>query len=99
MAVYVIAQISITEPDSYGRYQARFIDVFKRFKGRVLAADTSPDVIEGEWDPEKVILLEFPDKAAFEEWVYSPAYVEIAKDRRAGSSGVILLVKGLELIF
>jgi uncharacterized protein (DUF1330 family) len=68
--------------------------VMKKFKGRVLAADEHPRVVKGSWDREKVVLLEFPDEPSFREWAESPEYLEIAKDRKAGSDAVILLVKG-----
>lgn len=93
--VYAIAQLTITDRAVYNRYQARFMNVMRRFKGRVLAADEHPEVVEGHWDREKVVLLSFPDEASFHEWADSPAYQEIAKDRKAGSTAVILLVKGL----
>ena len=93
MSVYIIAQISITDREVYNRYQARFMDVFRQFKGELLAADENAEVIEGEWTREKVILMRFPDKPAFEAWAYSPEYREIAKDRDAGSEGVFLLAK------
>jgi len=93
--VYAIAQLSITDRATYNRYQQRFMGVMKKFKGRLLAADEHPQVIEGKWDREKVVLLEFPDEPAFREWAESPEYLEIAKDRKAGSEAVVLLVKGI----
>ena len=69
--------------------------VFAKYKGRLLAADESPRVVEGQWDREKVVLMSFPDEASFWEWAESPEYVEIAKDRHAGATTVSLLVKGL----
>jgi len=95
MMVYAIAQLTITDRATYDRYQQRFMSVMKQFKGRVLAADEHPEVIEGKWDREKVVLLEFPDEAAFREWAESPEYIGIAKDRKAGSDAVILLVDGI----
>jgi uncharacterized protein (DUF1330 family) len=95
MPVYAIAQLTITDRAAYRRYQDRFMSVFSRFKGRVLAADENPLVVEGSWDRQKVVLLSFPDEPSFREWAESPAYQEIAKDRKAGSTAVILLVKGL----
>lgn len=95
MAVYVIAQLSFTNREAYDRYQARFMDVFRRFKGRLLAADEHPAVIEGRWDREKIVLVSFPDEHAFRDWMDSPAYQEIAKDRKAGADGVVLLVQGI----
>ena len=93
--VYAIAQLSITDRATYNRYQTRFMGVMKKFKGRLLATDEHPQVIEGKWDREKVVLLEFPDEPAFREWAESPEYLEIAKDRKAGSEAVVLLVKGI----
>ena len=93
--VYAIAQLKITDRAVYNRYQARFMEVMRKFQGRLLAADEHPRVIEGAWDREKVVLLEFPDEPAFREWAESPEYLEIAKDRKAGSEAVVLLVKGI----
>ena len=93
--VYAIAQLTITDRATYDRYQQRFMGVMKRHKGQVLAADESPQVVEGAWDRQKVVLLAFPDERAFREGAESPEYLEIAKDRKAGSDAVILLVKGI----
>jgi uncharacterized protein (DUF1330 family) len=95
MTVYAIAQLSITDRAVYRRYQERFMSVMDRYKGRLLAADESPLVVEGAWDREKVVLMSFPDEAAFREWVESPDYQEIATERKAGSTAVVLLVKGI----
>jgi len=95
MTVYAIAQLTITDRAAYNRYQSRFMSVMNRYKGRVLAADEHPQVVEGQWDREKLVLLSFPDEAAFREWADSPDYQEIAKDRKAGSTAVVLLVKGI----
>lgn len=96
MTVYAIAQLRFTDRAAYDRYQARFLDVFRRHPGTLLAADESPNVVEGRWDREKVVLMSFPDEAAFREFVQSPEYEDIAKDRRAGADTVVLLVRGLQ---
>ena len=95
MTVYAIAQLKFTDRAAYDRYQARFMEVFRRHPGTLLAADESPDVIEGKWDREKLVLMSFPDEAAFRGWAQSPEYQDISKDRRAGADTLVLLVKGL----
>ncbi|MGH8881426.1 MAG: DUF1330 domain-containing protein [Stackebrandtia sp.] len=95
MSVYMVAQISVTDPDVYRRYQARFMEVLSRYEGQLLAYDKEPGVEEGSWDHERVVLMSFPDNAAFRRWADSPEYQEIAVDRKAGSTGVVLLVRGL----
>ena len=96
MTVYAIAQLKFTDRAAYDRYQARFIEVFRRHPGTLLAADESPQVVEGRWDREKVVLMSFPDVAAFDGWAQSPEYQEISKDRQAGADSVVLLVRGLQ---
>jgi uncharacterized protein (DUF1330 family) len=95
MSVYAIAQLWIHDPARYGRYVGRFMDVFKKYKGRVLAADESPLVLEGPWDGSKVVVLSFPDEASFRDWAESAEYQEIAKDRKAAARSVIVLAHGI----
>jgi uncharacterized protein (DUF1330 family) len=95
VTVYAIAQLRFIDRAAYDRYQARFMDVFRRHRGTLLAADESPEVIEGHWGRDKVVLMSFPDEAAFRLWSESPEYQEISKDRRVGADTVVLLAKGL----
>lgn len=95
VTVYAIAQLRFTDRAAYDRYQARFMEVFRRHPGTLLAADESPKVVEGRWDRDKVVLMSFPDQAAFDGWAQSAEYQEISKDRLAGADTVVLLVRGL----
>jgi uncharacterized protein (DUF1330 family) len=95
VTVYAVAQLRFTDRAAYDRYQARFMDVFRRHRGTLLVADESPEVVEGHWDRDKVVLMSFPDEAAFRSWSESPEYQEISKDRRVGADTVVLLAKGL----
>ena len=94
MTVYAIAQLKMTDRAAYDRYQARFLDVFKKFNGRLLSADEHPLVLEGVWDSDKLVLMSFPDEAAFFAFSNSPDYEEISRDRKAGAEATVLLVKG-----
>ena len=94
MTAYVVVQLKMINRAAYERYQARFFDVFRKFSGRLLSADETPAVLEGEWDRDKLILMSFPDEAAFHAWATSPEYLEISKDRKTGADGIVLLAKG-----
>ena len=95
MSVYALAQIAIHDRARYDRYVSQFMRVLGGFEGRLLAADEAPTVLEGTWAYEKVILIEFPDRGAFERWANSPEYLEIARDRVAATTGCVLLVSGV----
>jgi uncharacterized protein (DUF1330 family) len=95
VTVYAIAQLKFTHRDAYNRYQAAFMEIFRRYSGTLLAADEAPRVIEGEWDRDKVVLMSFPDEAAFREWAESPDYQRISEDRRAGADTLVVLVQAM----
>jgi uncharacterized protein (DUF1330 family) len=95
VTVYAIAQLKFTDRSAYDRYQAGFMEVFARHAGTVLAADESPQLIEGDSDVQKVVLLSFPDAASFRVWAESPEYQQISEHRRAGAQTVVHLVEGL----
>tara|TARA_R110000824_G_scaffold155226_6_gene327773 strand:+ start:68716 stop:69006 length:291 start_codon:yes stop_codon:yes gene_type:complete len=95
MTVFIVAQLSIHDRDSYGRYEAGFMEIFMKYNGTLLAVNETPEILEGEWNGTRVVLASFPDKDAFNAWFRSPEYVELAKHRKAGATGPILSVQGL----
>ena len=95
MTVYAIAQLTIHDRARYQRYAAAFLPVLLQYGGRLLAADDHPEVTEGQWDSDKVVLMAFPDREAFTAWAASPEYREIATDRLAAAETTAILVRGL----
>lgn len=95
MSAYLVVQLRFTDRAAYDRYQAGFRDVFKQFNGRILAADEHPLTVEGHWDREKIVILEFPDADSADAFSNSPEYELIARDRKAGADAVVLRVQGL----
>ena len=95
MSVYAIAQLWIHDPAAYGRYARKFMQVFQKYQGRVLVADENPQILEGVCDVDKVVVVTFPDEPSFREWVQSPEYLEIAEDRKAGASSIVMLVNDI----
>lgn len=95
MTVYALAQLRIHDREPYERYMSRFMPVLMKYKGRLLASDEAPRVLEGQWwDRNKVVLMQFADRDAFRAWATSPEYTEIAADRKAGADAVVLLIEG-----
>jgi uncharacterized protein (DUF1330 family) len=95
MSVLVLAQLRFKDRDRYDRYRARFTGVFGKFRGRLIAADEHPRLLEGHDVPDKVVLLEFPDEAAATEFQNSAEYREISIDRKAGADALVLQFRSL----
>jgi len=94
MTVYIVAQLKFVDRPAYDRYQAKFTGIFNRSDGRLLVADEHPRLLEGTWDREKIVILSFPSAESAETFLTSPAYEDIARDRKAGANAVVLMAEG-----
>jgi uncharacterized protein (DUF1330 family) len=95
MKYYFVAQIKINDPLEYQKYLDNVDDVFDKFKGKYLAVDESPEVIEGEWNYTKSVIIEFENKNDFNEWYYSDDYQRILSYRLKASVSDSILVEGM----
>ena len=95
MTVYAVALLNIHDRERYGAYEAGFMEVFTKYQGTMLAVDEAPVTIEGEWPHTRTVIVEFPDKSAFDAWYKSDAYQALLQHRLAASVGSLALVAGL----
>ena len=93
MSAYFIASIRIRDEDEYGKYLQRVDGVFGKFGGRYLAVDEHPEVVEGNWDYSRLVLIEFPDKVSLENWYRSNEYQEILKHRLSAADCDSIIVE------
>lgn len=96
MTHYFAAQIRIHDKDEYEKYLENFDEIFSKYKGKYLAIDESPIVLEGNWNYTKTVLVEFKSKSDFEDWYFSDGYQSILKHRLAASHCDTILIEGLE---
>ena len=94
MSAYFIAQIRITDPDTYQRYLDGHDEIFARYAGEVLAVDERPTVLEGSWPYTRTVVIRFPSVAEARRWYDSPEYRELARFRQEASTANVILVEG-----
>lgn len=96
MAVYFVANIKLTDKGEYDKYLEECDVIFKKYKGKYLAVDEHPVVLEGNYSHSKTVIIEFENQVLFDEWYYSKEYQRILKYRLKGSECNTLLVRGKE---
>jgi uncharacterized protein (DUF1330 family) len=93
MPAYVIANIDVHDPDGYEAYKALSGPAADRYGGRFVARGGASEILEGDWEPKRVVVLEFPDADAARTWWSSPEYTEARAIReRTASTQMILTV-------
>ena len=95
MAAYLIANIEVTDPALYDEYRKGVSASIARFDGRFLCRGGAVQVLEGDFVPKRVVVLEFPDAAAIKCWYESPEYRRLLEMRQRASKGSLYLVEGV----
>lgn len=80
-----MVNIKITDENEYQKYLRHADEVFTKYKGRYLAVDDDPLVLEGKWDYSRAVLIKFESRVDFNAWYYSVEYQEILKFRISAS--------------
>ncbi|MGH6910448.1 MAG: DUF1330 domain-containing protein, partial [Phenylobacterium sp.] len=85
MAAYVVNEIVVNDPATFQTYVVQVPPTLVPFGGRYLVRSGASEAIEGE-PPARLVILEFPDRAAAKAWSVSPAYQAILPIRDASST-------------
>jgi len=94
MAAYMICTMRIHDPETYRRYTALTPPTLARHGGRFLTRGDEVTTCEGEAFGDRMVILEFPDRAAALAWYNDPDYQAASVHRRASSQGRMLLQEG-----
>ena len=94
MSAYIIADIQVSDPVAYDDYRPLAAASIARFGGRFIVRGGKVDLLEGEPQPERIVVIEFPDADTARRWYQSEGYQAALKIRQAASRGRVLLVEG-----
>jgi uncharacterized protein (DUF1330 family) len=95
MAAYVIAHIDVKDPVRYEDYKKMSPVSIAKYGGRFIARGGAVEVLEGAWEPKRLVLLEFPSAEAARQWYASEDYAPARALRQATSTGDLVMVEGV----
>lgn len=95
MPAFVIANITILDPVRYEDYKRMVPATLVPFGGRFVVRGGNPQVLEGDWRPGRLVLLEFPSVERARAWWNSPEYAEARDLRQATSKGTLIILEGV----
>lgn len=94
MPGYVIVEVRVTNPEPYAAYRDLAGASVARHGGRFLVRGGAVTPLEGEWTPERFVVIEFPSVDAARAFYYSEDYQDALKVRLANSEGRAFIVEG-----
>jgi uncharacterized protein (DUF1330 family) len=92
---YIIFDVDIWDPARYATYMAKVRPALEAAGGRYLARGGALTTYEGDWNPPRIVLLEFPSQQAWERFYHGPEYAGIKAIREETSAGRMVGVEGL----
>ncbi len=96
MPAYVIVETDVHDPEQYDRYKAASPGAVHAGGGRFVVRGGELAVLEGDWDPSRLVILEFPDLEAAKRWYDSPEYEEAKRLRQGAANLRMVAVQGLD---
>lgn len=94
--VYLVGQITVTNPQAYAGYAAQVPNTLAAFGGKYLVRGGHATQLEGTPLGERHVVIEFPSREVAEAWYNSDAYQAIIRHRTDNSTGSLALVDGYE---
>jgi len=94
MPAYIIADVNVTNPAAYETYKTLTPNAVARNGGRFIARGGQAEGLEGGWQPNRVVILEFPDYAAAKAFYDSPEYREAREARKDAADFRMIVVDG-----
>lgn len=94
MPAYLMADVQVQDQESYQAYGAQVPATLEPYGGRFLVRGGASEVIEGEFQPSRLVVIEFPDMETLTAWYNSDAYQGIVGIRWEAATASVIAVEG-----
>jgi uncharacterized protein (DUF1330 family) len=91
---YLVVDITVKDAATYDQYRRLAPPSIALYGGRYLARGGETAVLEGDWKPTRLVILEFPTLEKAKAWWASPEYAEAKALRQRAASADIVLIEG-----
>ncbi len=95
MSAYMIVEVKINDSAKYEDYKKLTPTSLEPFGGKFIVRGSKAELIEGEEQPNRIVVLEFENVERAKAWWNSPLYNEAKKIRQAAAKTRMILVEGV----
>ena len=95
MSAFVIADITVNDPERYEDYKKLAPPAIAAYGGKYLARGGKSEILEGNWEPNRIIILEFESLETAKKFINSPEYSEARALRHKTAASNMIVVEAL----
>ncbi len=95
MAGYVIVDTEITDMDVYSEFIERVPALVESYGGKFIVRGGAVEVLQGDWKPSRLVVLEFESAEKAADWENSPEFAELKAIRDSASNSNVIVIDGV----
>jgi uncharacterized protein (DUF1330 family) len=95
MSAYIIVEIDVHDPAGYEEYKKLAGATVEARGGKYIVRGGKTEVLEGDWQPKRIVVLKFPSTDQAKEWLNCDEYREPRKMRQFTAKTNMILVEGV----
>lgn len=96
MSAYIIAEVKVHDAQIYEDYKSQVQPTLEQYGGRFLVRGGDTQLLEGDWNPPRLVVLEFPSGDAARAWWSSSEYAEPKALRQRSAVTQMILAEGAD---
>ena len=94
MAAYVIADIEVTDPTAFEEYRQKVAPLVAKYGGKYLVRGGASEAVEGDWVPNRLVVLEFENMDRLKEFYHGEEYRPVMAIRTKSTVSKVVIVEG-----
>jgi uncharacterized protein (DUF1330 family) len=94
MKAYLVLDLTVNDMNGFSKYIAEIPAYIAKHSGHYIVRGDRPTVIEGDWKPERIVIIEFPTRDNAEAFLSDPDIQDLFEIRHATTTSRLLLVDG-----
>jgi uncharacterized protein (DUF1330 family) len=94
MKAYLVLDLSVKDFGGFKKYIAEIPAFIAKHSGKYIVQGVQPTIIEGDWNPERLVIIEFPERAKAEAFLSDPEIRDLFKIRHDTTASRLVLADG-----
>jgi uncharacterized protein (DUF1330 family) len=96
MTAYILVEENVIDPEGFQKYRKSGVSTtIEHFGGKILASGGTIETLEGDWHPNRLVILEFESVEQAKRWYNSDEYAPLKNIRLTTTNSQAVLVQGI----
>ncbi len=95
MGAYLIADVNVKDPVAIEEYRKAVPASIEKYGGKFIVRGGKHEIVEGNWKPTRLVVLEFPSVEHAKRWYESEEYRKLKPIRLKNAVSDLVLVEGI----